>query len=243
MTNSDPDKGTLYLIPNTLGKTPENNTIPKYVLNIIRRLDVFVVENVKTAARYLRWVGGDTVPEYEIEFLLLNKETPVHEMASFLEPLQNGNNAGLLSEAGCPAVADPGSEFIKIAHTHNIRVSPLVGPSSILLALMGSGFNGQQFTFHGYLPIDQDKRQGAIQKLEQNSKSNSATQIFMEVPHRNENIKKDVIRYCQPTTRFCTATNLTLPDERIISKKISEWRKKPGLSIHKEPTIFLLYVY
>lgn len=240
MTNSDSKKGTLYLIPNTLGKTPENNTIPDYVLNVIRQLDVFVVENVKTAARYLRWVGG-TVPEYEIEFLLLNKNTPAREMASFLEPLKNGNNAGLLSEAGCPAVADPGSEFIKMAHAQNIRVSPLVGPSSILLALMGSGFNGQQFTFHGYLPIDQNKRQGTIQKLEQESKSNGATQIFMEAPHRNDNIKKDVIRYCQPTTRFCTATNLTLPDERIISKKISEWRKDAGKSIHKEPTIFLIY--
>lgn len=240
MTNSDSDKGTLYLIPNTLGKTPENNAIPEYVLNIIRQLDVFVVENVKTAARYLRWVG-DTVPEYEIEFLLLNKKTPVHEMASFLEPLKKGKDAGLLSEAGCPAVADPGSEFIKMAHSNNIKISPLVGPSSILLALMGSGFNGQQFSFHGYLPIDKNKRRGAIQNLENQSKSTGSTQIFMEAPHRNDDIKKDVIRYCAPTTRLCTATNLTLPDEQIISKKISEWRKDSGPSIHKEPTIFLLY--
>lgn len=236
----DSEKGTLYLIPNTLGKTPENNTIPEFVLNIIRRLKVLVVENVQTAARYLQWVG-DTVPEYEIEFLLLNKETPAQEIASFLEPLKKGRDAGLLSEAGCPAVADPGSEFIKMAHDQNIKVVPLVGPSSILLALMGSGFNGQQFTFHGYLPIDKKKRQGAIQKLEQESRSTGGTQIFMEAPHRNDEIKKDVIRYCSPQTRFCTATNLTLPDERIISKRISEWRKKSGPSIHKEPTIFLLY--
>lgn len=240
MTNSDSKKGTLYLIPNTLGKTPENNSIPEYVINIIRQLDVFVVENVKTAARYLRWVG-DTVPEYEIEFLLLNKNTPVHEMASFLKPLKEGRDAGLLSEAGCPAVADPGSELIKMAHSQNITISPLVGPSSILLALMGSGFNGQQFAFHGYLPIDQNKRKGAIQKLERKSKTTDSTQIFMEAPHRNDNMKEDVIRYCQPTTRFCTATNLTLPDEQIISKKISEWRNESGPSIHKEPTIFLLY--
>lgn len=239
MTDVDSEKGTLYLIPNTLGKTPRNNTIPDHVLNIIRRLDVFIVENVKTAARYLRWVG-DTLPEYEIEFLLLNKDTPVREMSSFLDPLKNGKDTGLLSEAGCPAVADPGSEFIKMAHARDIRVSPLVGPSSILLALMGSGFNGQQFSFHGYLPIDQNKRQGAIQKLEQQSISSGGTQIFMEAPHRNDDIKKDVIRYCKPTTRFCTATNLTLPDEQIISKKISEWRKDSGPSIHKEPTIFLL---
>jgi len=240
MTDADSDKGTLYLIPNTLGKTPENNTIPEYVLNVIRRLEVFAVENVKTAARYLRWVG-DTVPEYKIEFLLLNKETSTQEMVSFLDPLKEGRDMGLLSEAGCPAVADPGSNFIKMAHDRNINVSPLVGPSSILLALMGSGFNGQQFTFHGYLPIDQNKRQGAIQKLEQASKSNGGTQIFMEAPHRNDEVKKDVIRHCSPQTRFCTATNLTLPDQQIISKKISEWRKDSGSSIHKEPTIFLLY--
>lgn len=241
MSSSDPDKGTLYLIPNTLGKTPENNTIPEYVLNVIRRLEVLVVENVKTAARYLRWVGN-TVPEYEIEFLLLNKETPVQEMVTFLDPLKNNTDVGLLSEAGCPAVADPGSEFIKMAQDRGIKVSPLVGPSSILLALMGSGFNGQQFAFHGYLPIDQNKRRGAIQKLEQQSKSSGGTQIFMEAPHRNDAVKEDVIRYCQPNTRFCTATNLTLPDERIISKKISEWRKNSGDSIQKEPTIFLLLV-
>jgi len=240
MTTFDDNKGTLYLIPNTLGKTPENNTIPEYVLNVIRRLEVLIVENVKTAARYLRWVG-DTVPEYEIEFLLLNKKTPTHEMATFLDPLKEGRDAGLLSEAGCPAVADPGSEFIKMAHAQNIKISPLVGPSSILLALMASGFNGQQFTFHGYLPIDKNKRQGAIQKLEQASKSSGGTQIFMEAPHRNDDVVKDVVRYCAPTTRFCTATNLTLPDERIISKKISVWRKSSPASIHKEPTIFLLY--
>lgn len=238
MANSE--KGTLYLIPNTLGKTPENNTIPEYVLNIIRQLEVLIVENVQTAARYLQWVG-DTVPEYEIEFLLLNKDTPTREMTSFLNPLKQGKDAGLLSEAGCPAVADPGSEFIKMAHSQDITVAPLVGPSSILLALMGSGFNGQQFCFNGYLPIDENKRQQAIQKLEHKSKSEGSTQIFMEAPHRNDEVKDDVIRYCDPKTRFCTATNLTLPDEQIISKKISEWRKNSGSSIHKEPTIFLLY--
>ncbi len=240
MTTSDSNKGTLYLIPNTLGKTPENNTLPDYVLNVIRRMEVLIVENVQTAARYLQWVG-DTVPEYEIEFLLLNKKTPIHEIASFLDPLKKGKDAGLLSEAGCPAVADPGSELIKMAHDQQIKVHPLVGPSSILLALMGSGFNGQQFTFHGYLPIDKNKRQATIQQLEKQSKSSGGTQIFMEAPHRNDDVVKDVIRYCEPTTRFCTATNLTLPDEQIVSQKISDWRKYSVESIHKEPTIFLLY--
>lgn len=238
MAKVDAKKGTLYLIPNTLGKTPENNTIPEYVLKIIRQLDVFIVENVQTAARYLQWIGN-TVPEYEIEFRLLNKKTPIHEAASFLDPLKKGRDAGLLSEAGCPAVADPGSELIKMAHSQSIKIVPLVGPSSILLALMASGFNGQQFSFHGYLPIDGNKRRGAIQKLEQESKS-GGTQIFMEAPHRNDAVVEDVIRCCTPTTRFCTATNLTLPDEQIISKKILEWRKDSVPSIHKKPTIFLL---
>lgn len=238
MVNSE--KGTLYLIPNTLGKTPENNTIPEYVLNIIRGLEVLIVENVQSAARYLQWIG-DTIPEYEIEFLLLNKKTPTHEIASFLNPLKNGKDAGLLSEAGCPAVADPGSELIKMAHAQHIKVSPLVGPSSILLALMASGFNGQQFCFHGYLPIDKNERQQAIQKLENESKASGATQIFMEAPHRNDDVVKDVIKMCNPDTQFCTATNLTRPDERIISKRISEWQRDSDASIHKEPTIFLIY--
>ncbi len=240
MASNSTEKGTLYLIPNTLGKTPENNTIPEYVLKIIRKLEVLIVENVQTASRYLQWVGN-TVPEYNIEFLVLNKKTPAHEILSFLKPLKKGKDAGLISEAGCPAVADPGSELIKIAHDQNISVRPLVGPSSILLALMGSGFNGQQFSFHGYLPIDKNKRQAAIQKLEKRSQSEDSTQIFMEAPHRNDAIKKDVIKYCAPQTRFCTATNLTLPDEQIISKKISDWRTNSETSIHKEPTIFLLY--
>lgn len=233
--------GILYLIPNTLGKTPQNNTIPDYVLNIIRKLDVLIVENVQTAVRYLQWVG-DTIPEYKIQFLLLNKKTPVHETATFLEPLKNGKDAGLLSEAGCPAVADPGSELIKMAHAANISVSPLVGPSSILLALMGSGFNGQQFAFHGYLPIDKNKRKQAILELEKESKSRKCTQIFMEAPHRNDAIIRDVIEYCHPQTRFCTAANLTLPDESIISKPISEWQRNQEAPLQKKPAIFLLSV-
>lgn len=238
-SRSTSDRGTLYLVPNTLGKTPENNTIPEYVLHVIRRLDVLIVENVQTATRYLQWVG-DTIPDYNIDFLLLNKKTPVHEIASFLDPLKQGRDAGLLSEAGCPVIADPGSELIKMAHAQNIKVSPLVGPSSILLALMGSGFNGQEFAFHGYLPIDQNKRRQSILKLEKDAYNGSQTQIFMEAPHRNDAIVKDIINHCKDDTRFCTATNLTLPDERIISQPIARWKQDSGPSIHKEPTIFLL---
>ena len=233
-------KGTLYLIPNTLGKTPDNNTIPEYVLNIIRRLEVLVVENIQTSVKYLQWVG-DTVPEYKIEFLLLNKKTPTHEIASFVNPLKKGKDVGLISEAGCPAVADPGSELIKMAHAQNIKVTPLVGPSSILLALMASGFNGQNFAFHGYLPIEKAGRQKQIQQLEQESRDRDLTQIFMEAPHRNDAIIKDVLKFCHPDTRFCTATNLSLPDESIISKTVSNWKDDEWESINKEPTIFLLY--
>ena len=147
----------------------------------------------------------------------------------------------MISEAGCPAVADPGSELIKMAHAQGIKVSPLVGPSSILLALMASGFNGQQFTFHGYLPIDKGERQQKIRELEQESREKGLTQIFMEAPHRNDAIIKDVLALCGPETRFCAATNLTLPYESIVSNPVSRWNKDCWVYIHKEPTIFLLY--
>jgi 16S rRNA (cytidine1402-2'-O)-methyltransferase len=231
--------GTLYLIPNTLGKTPENNTIPDYVLNIIRGLDELIVENIKSSVRYLQWVGN-TIPEYEINFMVLNKKTSDKEAAGFLRPLREGKDAGLLSEAGCPAVADPGAKLITMAHSRGIPVKPLVGPSSILLALMGSGFNGQAFCFHGYLPIDKLKRRKAIRRLEEESRRSRATQIFMEVPHRNEALLHDVIKLCDPHTCFCAASDLTLPAETIISKPVSAWKEEPAPSFHKKPTIFLL---
>jgi len=239
-TDSDRETGTLFLIPTTLGKTPENNTIPEYVLDIIRRLNVLMVENVKSAVRFLQWVG-DTVPDYEIEFLLLDKNTTAEEKNAFLAPLLRGEDAGLLSEAGAPAVADPGSEVVQMAHKKDIKIVPLVGPSSILLALMASGFNGQQFSFHGYLPIERHKRKRAIQRLERESGERNQTQIFMEAPHRNDELIEDVIGTCNGSTRFCAAVNLTLPDEHIVSKPVSEWRKTKSESIHKEPAIFLLY--
>lgn len=239
MTNSKSSKGTLYLVPNTLGKTPENNTIPEYVLRIIRRLDVWIVENIQSAVRYLQWVG-DTVPDYEIDFLLLNKKTPDHEAASFIRPLLEGRDAGLLSEAGCPAIADPGSKLIHTAHTRNIPVVPLVGPSSILLALIASGFNGQSFTFHGYLPIDSGKRKEVIQKLEGESAKTGYTQIFMETPHRNHALIKDILKTCRPGTQLSVACNLTLPSEKIITQSVGEWKKSGGGFIDKDPAIFLI---
>jgi len=231
-------RGTLFLVPNTLGKTPENNTIPDYVLNIIRRLDVLIVENIQAATRYLQWVG-DAIPDYEIDFLLLNKNTLKEEAATFLRPLKQGRNAGLLSEAGCPVVADPGSDLIKMAHRQKIRVSPLVGPSSILLALMASGFNGQQFAFHGYLPINKGKRRSTLGELERQA-NGGQTQIFMEAPHRNNEMLSDIIRICKGDTGCCTATDITLPEEQIISKPIHQWKQHTLPDLHKRPTIFLL---
>ncbi|WP_020401926.1 SAM-dependent methyltransferase [Gracilimonas tropica] len=232
--------GTLYLIPTTLGKTGENNAIPEYTLDVLRKLDVLMVENLKTATSFLQWVGK-TIPEYEIDFYPLNKNTPEQEIHSFLRPLLDGRNAGILSEAGAPGVADPGAKLVKLAHQYQIKVVPLVGPSSILLALMAAGFNGQQFAFHGYLPIDQNKRKSMIKQLEGESRRHDRTQIFMEAPYRNNELLKDVLSTCASNTRLCTATDLTLPSEEIISKHIESWKSKALPDLNKRPTIFLLY--
>lgn len=232
--------GTLYLIPTPLGKTGENNAIPEYTLQVLRKLEVLMVENLRTSTSFLQWVG-ETVPEYEIDFYPLNKNTPDQEIHSFLRPLLDGKDAGILSEAGAPGVADPGARLVKLAHQYQIKVVPLVGPSSILLALMGSGFNGQSFAFHGYLPIDQNKRKAMIKQLEGESRRHDRTQLFMESPHRNNDLLKDIIKTCSPATRLCTATDLTLPTEEIKSRHISEWQSGKLPDLHKRPTIFLLY--
>lgn len=232
--------GTLYLIPTTLGNTPENNTIPEYTLSILRKLDVLMVENIRSATSFLQWVG-DTIPEYEIDFYPLNKNTPDQEIFSFLKPLKAGKNAGILSEAGAPAVADPGAKLVKMAHQNGIKVVPLVGPSSILLALMAAGFNGQEFAFHGYLPLEQNKRTSMISQLEGESRRHDRTQIFMEAPYRNNELLKDVLTTCSSATRVCTATDITLPTEEIISCEVAEWKSSKIPDLHKRPTIFLIY--
>lgn len=234
------NNGTLYLIPTTLGKTPENNTLPEFTLNIIRKLDVMVVENIQTAVKFLQWVG-DTVPEYKIDFHPLNKNTPDHEIFSFLKPLRAGRDVGVMSEAGAPAVADPGAKLVKMAHQNGIKVVPLVGPSSILLALMASGFNGQSFSFHGYLPIDAKKRKQSLIQLEGESRRHDRTQMFMEAPYRNNEIYKAILETCNPSTRLCIATDITLPTEQIRSREIGEWKTSKKPDLNKRPTIFILY--
>lgn len=233
-------KGTLYLIPTTLGKTPENNTIPEFTLNVIRKLDAMVVENIQTSVKFLQWVG-DTIPEYKIDFYPLNKNTPDQEIFSFLKPLKAGRDMGIMSEAGAPAVADPGAKLVKMAHQNGIKVVPLVGPSSILLALMASGFNGQSFAFHGYLPIDAKKRKQAIIQLEGESRRHDRTQIFMEAPYRNNEIMKTILETCNPVTRLCVATDITLPSEDIRSMEIGEWKNISRPDLNKRPAIFILY--
>ena len=218
-------KGTLYLIPTTLGKTPENNTIPEYT---------------QTSVKFLQWVG-DTIPEYKIDFYPLNKNTPDLEIYSFLKPLKAGKDMGIMSEAGAPAVADPGAKLIKMAHQNGIKVVPLVGPSSILLALMASGFNGQSFAFNGYLPIDAKARKQILIQLEGESRRHDRTQMFMEAPYRNNEMFKSILESCNPSTRLCIATDITLPSEDIRSMEIGEWEKLKDIDLHKRPTIFILY--
>ncbi|MFY0684485.1 MAG: SAM-dependent methyltransferase [Balneola sp.] len=233
-------KGTLYLIPTTLGKTAQNNAIPEYTLSILRGLESLVVENIQTSVKFLQWVG-DTIPEYKIDFYQLNKNTPDTEIFSFLKPLKNGKDVGLLSEAGAPAVADPGAKLVKMAHQNGIKVVPLVGPSSILLALMASGFNGQSFSFHGYLPIDGNKRKQMLTQLEGESRRHDRTQLFMEAPHRNNEMFKAVLENCTPQTWFSVATDITLETEEIATKPISEWKSGENPDLHKRPTIFSIY--
>ena len=233
-------KGTLYLIPTTLGKTPENNTIPEFTLSVIRKLEVLVVENIQTSVKFLQWVG-DTIPEFKIDFYPLNKNTPDQEIYSFLKPLKAGKDVGLMSDAGAPAVADPGSKLVKMAHQNGIKVVPLVGPSSILLALMASGFNGQSFAFHGYLPIDAKSRKQMLIQLEGESRRHDRTQIFMEAPYRNNEMFKSVLETCGASTRFCVATDITLQTEEIRSMEIGEWKSISKPELNKRPTIFMLY--
>ena len=230
-------KGKLYLIPATIGEAPVNNVIPHYVQEIIQEIRVYIVENERTARRLLIKMGIKT-PIDDLQFFVLNKHTDRTNISEFLSPIEN-ENIGLLSEAGVPCVADPGSDIVSIAQEKNIAVVPLTGPSSILLALMASGMNGQNFTFHGYLPVKPHERVRRIKELEQISQRNNQTQIFIEAPYRNNQMLEDLLRTCSSTTRVCVASNITQDDEFIKTRTVSEWKKnKPEL--HKKPTIFLL---
>lgn len=230
---------TLYLIPVTLGETEISKVLPSYNQSIISSIRYFIVENVRTARRFLKQADpGINVDG--LTFYTLNKHTSDTELSGFLNPIEDGNSIGIISEAGCPAIADPGADIVAIAQEKNIPVVPLVGPSSVLLALMASGFNGQSFAFHGYLPIDAGERIKTLKSLEQRIYSENQTQLFIETPYRNGKLADDILKTCKPATLLCIAADITLGSEFIKTKRIADWKKQmPDLS--KRPCIFAIY--
>ncbi len=230
--------GSLYLIPTPLGQHPENQVLPDHVIKTVHKLDTFFVERIRKANSFLRWIKHP-VPDYKCRFYELNKQTPREDLVEMLSLLKNGVNAGIITEAGCPGVADPGSDLVRLAHESGIAVIPLVGPSSILLAVMASGMNGQAFSFHGYLPRPGRQRTERIRYLQNESAARQITQVFMETPYRNNNLMAELIRELPDDTRLCAAINLTLPDEQIISCRVSEWKKRT-FDLDQLPAIFLL---
>ena len=206
---------------------------------MIGRLDYFLVENVRTARRFVSSLKLGRKIE-ELHFEMLDKNTPAHEVEAICNPLVNGRDMGVMSEAGCPGIADPGHLAVSFAHRHDITVVPLSGPSSIFMALMSSGFNGQSFVFHGYLPIDRQQRKNALKSMEQEAVRKGQTQIFMETPYRNDKLLADILKTCHPQTLLCVASDITGPDEIIRTMSIKNWQKSMP-DLHKRPTIFLLY--
>ena len=233
------NKGTLYLIPTRIGDNPPLEVLPLSIKKIIERIDIYIVENEKTARRFIKRISPKK-SQAKLEIYMLNKFTEAAELPEFLIPALNGLDIGLLSEAGCPAIADPGADIVQIAHEKDIKVVPLVGPSSILLALMCSGMNGQSFTFNGYLPIDKNDRKKSLKNLERLSFENNQTQLFIETPYRNNKMLEDICSCLGNTTRLCIATDITLPTEYIKTKTIEEW-KKIKVDLHKRPTLFIIH--
>lgn len=238
-TAANENPGKLYLIPSSLGGDDIDAIWPAGHVALVNQLDEFIVENLRSARRFLRSAGYTRSFE-EVQFHLLNKHTKPEELSGFLKNVLQGKDVGLLSEAGSPCIADPGQVIVAMAHRKNIRVIPLVGPSSILLALIASGFNGQQFAFHGYLPIDKAERSRKLKQLENAAWQHQQTQIFMETPFRNNQLMHDMIAHLGPDTMLCVACNLTTPAEFIKSQTISAWQKEMP-DLHKQTSIFLLF--
>lgn len=231
-------KGKLYLIPTRLGDTPPLEVLPISIKKIIEDLDHYIVENEKTARRFIKRISpGKSQPSLKLQ--VLNKYTTEAERNSYLNPCLDGVSIGLLSEAGCPAIADPGADIVHLAHQMDIRVVPLVGPSSIILALMGSGMNGQSFTFNGYLPIDKNDRKSKLKTLERLSSEHNQAQIFIETPYRNMKLLEDLTHTLHPNTRICVACDLTLPTEYIKTNTANDW-KHVKEDFHKRPAIFII---
>ena len=236
MDKEDSNYGTLYLIPTTLGDTEPLEVLPLTIKRTVEGVDHFIVENEKSARRFIKKITPRK-SQAQLEMVLLNKYTEPEILPEYLQPCLQGKDVGVLSEAGCPGVADPGAVIVRLAHQKGIRVVPLVGPSSIILALMASGLNGQNFAFNGYLPIDGQERKKLLKSLEKKSRDLGQTQLFMETPYRNDKLFTELIRTLRADTLLCIAVDLTLKTEWIRTRTISQWNgKSPGL--HKRPAIY-----
>ncbi|RBQ10234.1 SAM-dependent methyltransferase [Pedobacter miscanthi] len=231
-------KGTLYLIPVPLAEEVAHKTFTPYLVDTINQIDTYIVENSKTARRFLKEAGLKT-PQKDLIVHDYGKHNRT-DLGQFFVELNAGKDVGLMSEAGCPGIADPGADIVAEAHKRGIKVVPLVGPSSILLALMASGFNGQSFAFWGYLPIDKEQRTKRIKDLDLSASRYKQTQIFIETPFRNNQLFEEVLKSCKPNTQICVASNLTAEDEFIKTQSVYNWRKEE-IDLHKKPTIFLMY--
>lgn len=230
--------GTLYLIPTPLGERSLDYLLPPEVIAQAATLEVFVVEHAKTARAFLKQLPTKT-PLQSLTLNVLNEHTQADEIQALLAPLLEGKNVGLISEAGCPAVADPGAVLVRLAHQNNIPVVPLVGPSSILLALMASGLCGQRFRFHGYLPVDKSERKAALLALEKESAARDETQIFIETPYRNQQLFAAILESCFARTELCLAIDVSLVSENITTRTLAEWKKQTPV-LDKRPAVFLL---
>ncbi|MBP5318096.1 MAG: SAM-dependent methyltransferase [Paludibacteraceae bacterium] len=232
--------GKLFLIPTTLGDSPLQNVLPAQVWTVVSQLRYFVVEDVRTARRYLKRLDK-AIDIDSLHFEELNRHTSQEQIEGMLTPLAAGYDLGIISEAGCPAIADPGADVVAIAQRRGYQVVPMVGPSSILMSMMASGFNGQSFAFLGYLPIDPSDKQKQLKVMENRIWNESQTQIFIETPYRNNKLVADLLRQLRPATKLCIASDISLDTEWIVTKTVADWRKTEIPDLGKRPTIFLLY--
>lgn len=230
----------LYLLPVTLGETPIEQVLPPYNREIILQIKHFIVEDIRSARRFLKKVDR-SINIDELEFYPMGKHASADMFAEYLKPLQAGHSMGVISEAGCPAVADPGADVVAIAQRKGLRVIPLVGPSSMILAVMASGFNGQSFAFNGYLPIDGGDRVKKIKQLEGRVYAEHQTQLFIETPYRNSKLMEMLLQTCRPQTKICVAAGITCPEEYICTKSVLDWKKTKMPDLSKIPAIFLIY--
>lgn len=231
--------GTLYLLPVGLGESDLNTVLPQRNFEIIRSLTYFIAENAKEARAFLKQCAYPEIARAQLS--LINQHAKPEELRTFLEPLMQGQDMGLMSDAGCPGIADPGAEVVRIAHQKGIKVVPLVGPSSIVLSIMASGFNGQNFAFTGYLPIDKGERTKRIKELEQLTIRQKQAQFVIETPYRNQALFDDFLKTLNPASKLLVATNISLGDESIRVKTVAAWKKEAASDFHKKPTIFGIY--